>query len=67
MINEQGIQRKRKELVVAYFKALSRSLPGGNEKKHERTLSEYPISGQRFESGTSRIISAVTFGVECNP
>jgi hypothetical protein len=36
-------------------KLLSRHLPGETEESHEKTKSGQPVSGPRFEPGTSRI------------
>jgi hypothetical protein len=49
------------------FKTLSCHLPGRTEETHEKRQSGYPLTGSRFETGTSRIITrsanhpAVTF------
>jgi hypothetical protein len=56
-----------KEANMALFKGLSRHLPEGTEKNHEKPQSGWLVTGPRFETGTSRIRSrsanhsAVTF------
>jgi hypothetical protein len=39
MTPTDGMERMRKEAVVAYFKILSRNLSGGTKKKHEKSYS----------------------------
>jgi hypothetical protein len=40
---------------MAQFKVLFRHLPEETEEKHEKPQSGWPVSGLRFESGTSPI------------
>jgi hypothetical protein len=49
------LERIRKEMVVAFFKALSRNLPGVTEEKSGKSQSGWAVSGPTFELGTSRI------------
>jgi hypothetical protein len=42
-----GLERMWKEAVVAYFKVLSRHLPGGTEESHEN--SSFRIPGLQAE------------------
>jgi hypothetical protein len=43
------IVRIWKEAVVAYFKVLSRHLPGGTDENHEELESGERVSWPRFE------------------
>jgi hypothetical protein len=42
-----------KEVAVAYLKVLPRNFPGGTGEKHEKPQPGQPVSGPRFELGTS--------------
>jgi hypothetical protein len=44
-----------KEVVMASFKLLSQNLHGGTEENYSEPQSGYPVSGPRFEPGTSQI------------
>jgi hypothetical protein len=48
------LERVWKEAVVAYFKVISRHLPGGTDENQEIFIQD-SRSGPRFEPGTSRI------------
>jgi hypothetical protein len=54
MMNWKGCGRKR---LWPNFKVLCQHVRGGNEENHEEPQSGQPISGPRYESGTSRIRS----------
>jgi hypothetical protein len=41
---------------MVYFEASSRYLLGGTEENHEKHQTREPVSGPRFEPGTSRIL-----------
>jgi hypothetical protein len=56
MKNLKGILRKQS---WSNFKALPRHLPGGTEEVYEKPQSGLPVSGPRFEPGTSRIQTGV--------
>jgi hypothetical protein len=51
-VNE--LERMWKEAVMVKFKVLYQHLPGGTEENQE-PQSAQPVSGPRFEPGTSRI------------
>jgi hypothetical protein len=53
MIVNNELKRMWKEVVMAKFKVLSQHLPVGTEENHEKPQSGQPVSGPRFEPGTS--------------
>jgi hypothetical protein len=52
MIKNNELQRMQKEVIVAYFKVLSRHLPGGTEENRRKHQSRQPVYGSRYDPGT---------------
>jgi len=48
-----------KEVSMTLFQIISRQLPGGIEKKHDKHRSEYSTSQERFWSEIPKISSSI--------
>jgi hypothetical protein len=56
-VNDDELKGTGRKRSWPNFKVVSRHFPGGAEGNHEKSQSLWPVSGPRFEPGTSRIRS----------